>query len=253
MAGRLQDQVAIVVGGSRGVGEGVVDVFIREGAMVELADISDEEGAEVVARHGGRARYTHGDTASRADMQALAAATVERHGRIDVLAHVAGIYPAASIEDMTEELWDRVMAVNVKGAFLAIQACFPHMKARRHGRIALTGSITGMHVTWPELAHYSASKAALVGLARAAALEGAAFGITCNVVAPGNVDTKNVRRLFGDAHVTKMASAVPLGRCARPDEIGESMAFLCSEAGSYITGTTLILDGGQILPEAPLG
>jgi 3-oxoacyl-[acyl-carrier protein] reductase len=252
MAGRLEGRTAIVLGGARGIGEGVVAVLVREGAQVVVSDLLADLGAEVAARHGGKAEFVQADMAKRADMQALAQHTLARHGRIDILCQVAGIYPTHIIEEIPEEEWDRVLAVNLKGPFLAIQACFPAMKRQRHGRILLTGSITGPHVTWPEHAHYAASKAGLVGLARSAALEGAAFGITANVVEPGNVDTANVRRERGPEHMKTMARAVPLGRLAQPEEIGETMAFLASDAAGYITGTTIVLDGGQILPEARL-
>jgi 3-oxoacyl-[acyl-carrier protein] reductase len=253
MAGRLEGRTAIVLGGSRGIGEGVVAVLVREGARVVMGDLLSDLGADVVARHRDRAEFLQVDMSKRADMQRLAAHTLKRHGRIDVLCQVAGIYPTHLIEDIPEEEWDRVLAVNLKGPFLAIQACFPAMKRQRYGRILLTGSITGPHVTWPEHAHYAASKAGLVGLAKTAALEGAAFGITANVVEPGNVDTANVRRERGAEHMVTMAKAVPLGRLAMPEEIGEAIAFLASDAAGYITGTTLVLDGGQILPEARLG
>jgi 3-oxoacyl-[acyl-carrier protein] reductase len=250
MAGRLEGRVAIVIGGARGIGEGVVEVFAREGARVVLADLRADPGAEVARRHGGE--FVEADIASRADMLALASGALERHGRIDVLAQVAGIYPNHPLEEIPEEEWDRVLAVNLKGPFLAMQACFPAMKRQRYGRVVLTGSITGPHVVWPEHAHYSASKAGLVGLARNAALEGAPFGITVNVVEPGNVETANVRRELGDEHMVAMARAVPLGRLALPTDVGEAMAFLASDAAGYVTGRTLVLDGGQTLPEAKL-
>lgn len=252
MAGRLEGKTAIVLGGARGIGEGVVAVLAREGAHVVVCDLLDGLGSEVAARHGKGAAFFHADVSRRADMQALAAHALERRGRIDILAQVAGIYPNHRIEDLPEEEWDRVLAVNLKGPFLAIQACFPAMKRQNFGRIVLTGSITGPHVSWPEHAHYAASKAGLVGLARSAALEGAAHGITCNVVEPGNVETANLRRERGPEHMAMMARAVPMGRLALPEEIGEAMAFLASDAAAYITGTAIVLDGGQILPEARL-
>lgn len=252
MAGRLEGKVAIVLGGARGIGEGVVAVFAREGASVVVSDLL-AEGADVAARHGKSCTFFRADIARRADMQVLAAHVLERHGRIDILCQVAGIYPAHLIEDISEEEWDKVLGVNLKGPFLATQACFPAMKRQRHGRVLYTGSITGGHVAWPEHAHYASSKAALVGLAKSVALEGAAYSITANVVEPGNVETANVMRERGPEHMATMARAVPLGRLALPEEIGESMAFLASDAAAYITGTRLVLDGGQILPEARLG
>jgi len=252
MAGRLDGKTAIVIGGSRGIGASVVEVFVAEGASVVLADIEDDLGSAVVARYPGRAAVVRADISRRDDMQRLVQATVDRHGRVDILAQVAGIYPQNLIENISEAEWDRVMAVNLKVPFLAIQACFPVMKRQRYGRIVLTGSITGPIVSWPEHAHYSASKAGMEGLARCAAIEGAAHGITVNVVAPGNVDTENVRAVVGDGQMEQMARAAPLKRLALPIEVGDAMAFLASDQAAYITGQSLVLDGGQTLPEARL-
>jgi 3-oxoacyl-[acyl-carrier protein] reductase len=252
MSGRLEGKVAVVIGGARGIGAGACEVFVREGAKVLLADVETALGEGVVARFPGRVTFMSADISKRADMQRLAAAALERHGRIDILAQVAGIYPNHLIEDLSEEEWDRVLDVNLKGAFLAIQACFPAMKKQRYGRIVLMGSITGPIVSQAGYAHYSASKAGLVGLARAAAIEGAPHGITVNVVEPGNVDTENARRVVGKEGMDKMGEAALLKRLAQPVEIGEAMAFLASDQAGYITGTTLVLDGGQTLPEARL-
>jgi len=249
MAGRLDGKIALIIGGARGIGEGAAEVFVREGAAVVLADINAGLGEAVVARFPGRASFETADISRRSDMQRLAAATLGRHGRIDILAQVAGIYPSHPIEEITEVEWDHVLGVNLKGAFLAIQAAFPAMKRQRYGRIVLMGSITGPLVSQAGYAHYSASKAGLEGLARAAAIEGAPFGITVNVVEPGNVDTANARQVAGSAYMDKMGEAALLKRLARPQEIGEAMAFLASDAAAYITGTTLVLDGGQTLPE----
>jgi 3-oxoacyl-[acyl-carrier protein] reductase len=252
VARRLEGKTAIVIGGSRGIGAAVVEVFVKEGARAMLADVNTALGEAVAARFPNHAEFIQADISSRTDMQRLVNITVERHGRIDILAQVAGIYPNHLIEDISEAEWDWVMAVNLKGPFLAIQACFPVMKRQRYGRIVLTGSITGPLVSWPEHAHYSASKAGLEGLARCAAIEGAAHGITVNVVEPGNVDTENVRATVGDEHMQQMADAAPLKRLAEPEEVGEAMAFLVSDQAGYITGQRLVLDGGQTLPEAKL-
>ncbi len=252
MSDRLSNKVAIVIGGSMGIGAAVVEVFVQEGANVILADINAELGQSVAASFPGRVKFVTADIGSRADMQRLAETTLDMHGRIDILVQVAGIFPLHPIEEISEAEWDRVMTVNLKGPFLAIQACFPAMKKQRYGRIVLTGSITGPLVSYPDHAHYSASKAGLEGLARCAALEGAAHGITVNVVAPGNVDTASVRAACGDDVMDKMAESAPLGRLARPREIGEAIAFLASDSAAYMTGKALVLDGGQTLPEGKI-
>lgn len=250
MTGRLQGKAAIVIGGARGVGEGVVDVLVREGASVVLADVRAEDANKVAARHKNKVKVVEANIASRVDMERAVAATVEAFGRIDILIQVAGIYPIRPIEELPEEEWDHVLAVNLKGPFLAMRACIPYMKKQRYGRIVLTGSITGPIVSWPDHSAYASSKAGLVGLAKTVAIEGAPYNITVNVIEPGNVDTENVRRERGPGHVEFMSKAVPMGRLATPHDCGEAAAFLASDAASYITGTTLVLDGGQVLLEA---
>lgn len=185
-------------------------------------------------------------------MQRVVDLAVSRFGRLDILCQVAGIYPARPLEEVPEAEWDQVLAVNLKGAFLAMKAAFPVMKRQNYGRIVLTGSITGPIVSWPEHAAYAASKAGLVGLCKTAAIEGAPFGISVNVLAPGNVETDNLRRERGPDHMANMARSVPQGRLAAPIDCGNCVAFLASDAASYVTGTVLVLDGGQVLLEAKL-
>ncbi len=249
---RLENKTAIVIGGARGIGEGVVDVLVREGASVVLADIRKDLADSVAARFDGKVTAVEADIASLEDMEMLAALTIEKFDRIDILCQVAGIYPVRPIEDLPEEEWDRVLSVNLKGPYLAIRACMPQMKRQKYGRIVLTGSITGPIVSWPEHSAYASSKAGLVGLAKTVAIEGAAHNVTINVIEPGNVDTENVRQERGPGHVEFMSKAVPLGRLATPRDCGEAIAFLASDAASYITGTTLVLDGGQVLLEAKI-
>jgi 3-oxoacyl-[acyl-carrier protein] reductase len=249
---QLQDRVALVIGGARGIGAGVVEVLVEQGARVVLADIRDDLAAEVVRQHGGRAHAVRADISSAADMQRVVSGAVESFGRLDILCQVAGIYPARPLEDVPEEEWDSVLSVNLKGAFLAMKAAIPVMKRQRYGRIVLTGSITGPIVSWPEHAAYASSKAGLVGLAKTAAIECAPFGITVNVMAPGNVETPNLRAERGEEHMANMARSVPAGRLATPRDCGNAVAFLSSDNASYITGTVLVLDGGQVLLEAKL-
>jgi len=250
MSGQLEGKSAIVIGGARGIGEGVVEELVREGAEVILADTREDLARQVADRFPSRVEAFKANIASKADMEALAALTMKRFGKIDILCQVAGIYPVCILEDLPEEEWDLVLSVNLKGPFLAMRACLPHMKKAGYGRVILTGSITGSIVSWPEHSAYASSKAGLVGLARTAAIECATHGITVNVIQPGNVDTENVRRERGPNHVAEMSLAVPMRRLATPADCGKAIVFLASEGASYITGTTLVLDGGQVLLEA---
>ncbi len=248
----LQDRIAIVNGGARGIGAGIVEVFLDKGASVVVADIDEASARDTVARLSakGPVWFQRSDVSSRRDTAALVVAVLERHGRVDILCQVAGIYPFSLLDELPEEEWDRVLAVNLKGAFLAVQACMPTMKARRYGRIVFVSSITGPRVSFPGHGHYCASKAGLIGLVRSAALELAPFGITVNAVEPGNIATEQIRRVHGEGHFALMARSVPMGRLGTVHEVGYACAFLASDEAAYITGTSIVLDGGQILPEA---
>lgn len=248
----LTGKRAVVLGGANGIGLGVVEALAAAGANVMIGDIDVQAGSALAASSDNTIHFQPCDITRKQDVQDLVSASVDLWSGVDILVQVAGIYPDTMIEDISENEWDTVMALNVKGAFFGIQACFPHFKAQKYGRIVLTGSITGPHVAWPGHAHYASSKAALKGLARSAALEGAAHGITANVVEPGNVDTDNLRQERGDAHMQTMAESVPMKRLALPREIGNVVCFYASDLASYVTGTSLVLDGGQILPEARL-
>jgi 3-oxoacyl-[acyl-carrier protein] reductase len=251
---RLTDQVAVVTGAAQGIGHGIASVLAAEGARVVICDL-DAERAESVAE-ALRAReldaVAHAaDVTDRASLDTMIDLVVAHYGRIDVLAANAGIYPAADLAAIDDAMWDRVMDVNVKGAVRVVQACMPNMVSRRYGRIVLTSSITGPVTGQPGFAHYGASKAAMLGFMRSAALELATSGVTVNAVLPGNVRTPG----FADTsreHQRQMLSSIPMGRYAEPEDVGWAVRFLASPEAGYITGQTLIVDGGQVLPEAPL-
>ena len=248
MTARLQDKTAIVIGAARGIGAGIAEVFAEEGAKLVIADALEAEGRATAERLGGL--FHRMDVSSPADNQALAAAALQRFGRVDILVQNAGIYPMTMIADIDPAEWDRVLAVNLKGVFLAFQACLKPMQAQRYGRCIFTSSITGPRVTSPGHGHYSASKAGIVGFIRAAALEAAAFGITVNGVEPGNIMTEGLQQNRSPEFIRTMEAAVPLGRLGTPRDVGHACAFLASDQAAYITGTTIVVDGGQILPEA---
>jgi 3-oxoacyl-[acyl-carrier protein] reductase len=248
---RLDEQVAVVTGAASGIGKGIAAVLAREGAAVVLADI-DEAGAEAAAialRAAGReARAVPVDVTSRSSAQAMAEAVVDALGRIDIVAANAGIYPETPLGSVDDAVWDRIMDINVKGALHVIEACLPAMRRAGYGRIVLTSSITGPITGQPGFAGYGASKAAMLGMMRSAAIEVATQGITVNAVMPGNVRTEGFEGL-GSGHEDAMLAAIPQGRLADPEEIGWAVRFLASPEAAYITGQTLVIDGGQVLPE----
>src|SRR4029077_2297839 len=175
---------------------------------------------------------------------------VAEHAKIDILAANAGIYPTAELAAIDDALWDRVMDVNVKGAVRAVQACMSTMVSRGYGRIVLTSSITGPLTGQAGYAHYGASKAAMLGLMRSAAIELAPSGLTVNAVMPGNIETPGLAET-SEEHQRLMFSSIPMGRFGTAEEVGWVVRFLASPEAGYVTGQTLIVDGGQVLPEAP--
>jgi 3-oxoacyl-[acyl-carrier protein] reductase len=244
----LTDQVAVVTGAARGIGRGIASVLSAEGARVVVVDVDDALAEQTAAELGGVAIAA--DVTDRASVEAMAVRVTDELGRIDIVAANAGIYPFADLTELTEELWSRVMEVNVGGAVRTVQACLPTMRGRGYGRIVLTSSITGPITGQTGFAHYGASKAAMLGFMRSAAVELARSGITVNAVMPGNVNTEGFAGT-SDEHQERMLSSIPMGRYAEPEEVGWAVRFLASPEAAYITGQTLVVDGGQVLPEAP--
>ena len=244
----LTDQVAVVTGGARGIGRGIASVLAAEGATVVIVDVEAELGATVAAELGGLA--VTADVTDAASVEAMAERVIDELGRIDIGCANAGAYPMAELDQLDESTWNAVMDLNVGGAVRTVRACLPAMRARGYGRIVLTSSITGPITGHPGFAHYGASKAAMLGFMRSAAVELARTGITVNAVMPGNVSTPGLADT-SEEHQDLMLSAIPMGRYAEPEEVGWAVRFLASPEAGYITGQTLIVDGGQVLPEAP--
>ena len=190
------------------------------------------------------------DVASREDCRRMAAIAEERLGGIDVLCANAGIFPDARIEDLTEEDLDQVFGTNLKGTVLTVQACLPALTASGRGRVILTSSITGPITGFPGWTHYGASKAGQLGFMRTAAIELAPKGITVNAVLPGNIATEGLADL-GEDYASGMTAAIPMRRLGTVDEIGYTALFLATDEAAYITGQTIVVDGGQVLPESP--
>jgi 3-oxoacyl-[acyl-carrier protein] reductase len=248
---RLVDQVAVITGGARGIGLGIATVLAGEGAHVVLADVdrAGAEGAAATLRASGlAAEGAEIDVTDRGSVEGLAARVVAAHGRIDILAANAGIYPTTAFAAIDDATWDQVMAINVKGVLHAAQACLPAMLERGYGRIVLTSSITGPITGQTGFAHYGASKAAMLGLMRSLAVEVADRGVTVNAVMPGNVATPGFDTMSAE-HRDRMLAAIPMGRLATPEDIGFAVRYLAAPEAGYVTGQTLIVDGGQVLPE----
>jgi len=252
MKGRMEQKAVIVTGASKGIGRGIAEVFAAEGAKVLVVGRNEtdcEKLVKSIQTAGGQASSFRADVQNWRDVEAMAAAAVDRYGRIDVLCNNAGIYPAAHIENMTSEQWDNVHSTNLKGTFLTVKACLSQMKKQKKGRIVLTSSITGPITGYPGWSHYGATKAGMLGFMRTAAIEFAKDGITINAVLPGNIRTEGLDDV-GDEYIRSMEKSIPMAKLGSPQDIAYAMLFLASGEAGYITGQTLVVDGGQTLPES---
>ena len=237
----------VVTGGSKGIGRGIAAVFAGAGADVLICG-RDEAGLTRTAGEIGAQRVV-ADVSTAQGCQQLAAAATERLGGIDVLCANAGIFTSHLLATMSEHDLDEIFAVNVKGTILATQACLPLLAASGRGRVIVTSSITGPITGLAGWSHYGATKAAQLGFVRSAAIELARQGITVNAVLPGNIRTEGLAEL-GDDYAATMTAAIPLGRLGTVEEIGHACLFLASVEAGFITGQTLVVDGGQVLPES---
>ena len=239
----------IVTGASRGIGKGLAHGFAEAGYAVLVVSRSGAEANAVAAEIGRGASGFAADVSSRDATRAVAAAAVERYGGIDALCANAGIFPAATLSDMSEADFDRVIDTNLKGTFLSVQACLPAMKAAGRGRIVLTSSITGPITGFPGWSHYGASKSGQLGFMRTAAIELAPFGITVNAVMPGNIMTEGLEGQ-GQDYIDSMIASIPMRRLGTVADIAGAALYFASDAASYVTGQTIVVDGGQVLPES---
>lgn len=245
----LQDKVSIVTGAASGIGEACARLFAAQGAIVVLADIQHERGhrlAGELREQGQRAEFMGCDVGRSEDVQTLVQAVVARHGRIDVLVSNAGIFRASPFLEASEADFDEVLRVNLKGAFLVGQAVARAMKASGGGAIVHMSSVNGV-LAIPEIASYNVSKGGINQLTRAMALALADDGIRVNAVAPGTIATELARQavLTSEAARSKILSRTPMKRLGEPEEVARAVAFLASDAASYITGEILTIDGGR--------
>ncbi|OWJ66630.1 SDR family oxidoreductase [Inquilinus limosus] len=247
MPGRLEGRVAVVIGAARGIGAAIAERLAADGARLVIGDTEAVAGLATAERLGGR--FVATDISRKDHAEAIVAAAVDGFGRLDILVQNAAIYPWTLIEDIEPEEWDRVMAVNLRGTYLAARAALPAMRSGGGGRMIFTSSITGPRVTSPGHGHYAATKAGINGFLKSAALEFSGYGITVNGVEPGNILTEGMQQHRSAEFIAMMERAVPLGRLGTPQDVAAAVAFLASDDAAYITGTTIVVDGGQTLPE----
>jgi NAD(P)-dependent dehydrogenase (short-subunit alcohol dehydrogenase family) len=249
----LSGKVALITGGAAGIGRATALLFAREGAAIAIADMNVEGGQAVVAeitQAGGRALVERVDVMRRADCQRVAERTIREFGKIDILFNNAGIIRRATILDLSEEDWDRVMAVNVKSIYLLSREVIPRMQKQGGGSIVNTASGWGL-AGGAKAAVYCASKGAVVLLTKAMAVDHGPQNIRVNCICPGDTDTgmlRNEAQQLGEAtdHFLSEAARRPLGRVGSPDEIAQAVLYLASDASAFVTGTALVVDGGGL-------
>ena len=242
---RLEGKVALVSGGSTGIGAAVVRRFATEGAHVALGDVNSEDGEAVVTEvtaAGGSATFHALDVSQARQWRDVVADVVARHGRLDILVNNAGIYDRTPIEEIGEEQWDRMLEVNAKGVFLGAQAAIPAMRASGGGSIINISSTAGLRGSLAT--HYGASKGAVRLMSKSIAVQCAKDGIRCNSVHPGPVDTAMGRVAVPKSEREARLGRVPLGRFARAEEIAGAVFFLASDDSSFVTGSEVVVDGG---------
>lgn len=249
MSESVKGRTVVVTGGSKGIGRGIAEVFAEAGAQVAILSRHPDQARATAAAIGHGAVGIQGDVTSAAQLGAAFAEIAKQFGGIDVLCANAGVFPSARLEEMTEAQWDEVSNTNLKGTFLSVQAAIPYLKASDQGRIVITSSITGPVTGFPGWTHYGASKAGQLGFLRTACIELAKYGITVNAVMPGNIITEGLAEM-GQEYQDAMAASVPLKRLGTVADIGHAALYFASKEAGYVTGQTIIVDGGQILPES---
>lgn len=250
----LTGRSVVVTGGSKGIGKGIARVFVSAGANVLLA-ARDEAALAAAAKDlgegaAGRIETVAADVSVVADCRRIADSAVEHFGGIDVLCANAGVFPEKPLAEMTEQDVDDVFDCNVKGTIFMVQACLPALEASGHGRVVITSSITGPITGYPGWSHYGASKAAQLGFLRTAAIELAPRRITVNAVLPGNIATEGLADMGAD-YRRGMEASIPQRRLGEVEDIGYAALFFATDEAGYITGQSIVVDGGQVLPESP--
>jgi NAD(P)-dependent dehydrogenase (short-subunit alcohol dehydrogenase family) len=248
--GRLEGKVALITGAASGMGKLAAELFAREGASVVVADMADAAGeatAEGIRVAGGEAAYVHADVSSFADCQEMVGEAVERFGGLHVLYNNAGIFPDddGSVTETSEETWDRVMRINLKGVFLGCKAGIPAMLESGGGSIINVASFVAlMGAATPQIA-YTASKGGVLSMTREIAVEFARKGVRANALCPGPIETPLLAPLLADpARRERRLVHIPIGRFGQPHEVANAALFLASDESSLVTGATFVVDGG---------
>jgi len=248
----LKNKGIIVTGGSRGIGQGIVEAFISQGSKVLIISRESETAKKFIASIPNNKKnifYYAADITKEQELQEAKKYANKILPSIDVVIANAGCYPQQMLEDMDSSQWERVLDINLKGTFLTVKTFIADLKKVEFGRVILISSITGPITGYKGWSHYGASKAGQLGFMHSAALELAAYNITVNAILPGNILTKSLYDM-GDIYIEQMTKSTPLKRLGTVQDIGNAALFLASKEAGFITGQKLVIDGGQLIPES---
>ena len=248
---RLDGKVAIVTGARRGIGRGIALAMAKEGAVVVVSDISQEDCQKVVDEiegSGGKGLAIKCDVSSKADVENMVARTVAEFGKVDILVNNAGIISFRPFLELTEEDWDRLFSVNLKGQFLCARSAATEMVKNKWGRIINIASISsgGCGIAYPLVAHYTASKGGVIALTEALAIELTPQGINVNAICPGAIDTEMAKGVKESGQLQAILARIPKHRLGQPEDIAHLAVFLASQESDYITGDAIVIDGGWL-------
>lgn len=241
---RLKDKIAIVTGGSRGIGQAISELFAKEGATVIIIDLlpQGKEVAEAINTSGGKAEFYSVSVTDKSAVENLFAEINEKHGKLDILINNAGITRDRTLEKMSEDEWNAVIEVNLKGVFLCTQAAVPYMKANKYGRIVSAASNVGLRGNFGQT-NYAATKAGVIAMSKTWTVELGKYGITANAIAPGFTMTDMVDKI-PEEHFAAIKASIPLKTVAQPIDIAYGYLYLASEEARFVSGICLTIDGG---------
>ena len=241
---RLKDKIAIITGGARGIGQAIAELFAREGATTILVDLLPEgqQVADKIKASGGKAEFHAVSVTDKPALEKLFKHINDTYGKIDILINNAGITRDRTLEKMSEQEWDAVVEVNLKGVFLCTQAVVPYMKEKKYGRIVSAASNVGLRGNFGQT-NYAATKAGVIAMAKTWTVELGKYGITANAVAPGFTMTEMVQQI-PEAHFEAIKKSIPLGTVAQPIDIAYGYLYLASDEARFVSGICLTIDGG---------